>query len=118
MTNPRRLWRPGGFSREILDLFVRLEAVPKRERGTDEYRIDRKRLGTMLDLGPLALWLSVNEDEPEPLHESRGGLDYEDWKLVHDKRQQLLAAAVRAALLEPAATGRYGQPSSIETRRL
>jgi hypothetical protein len=32
--------RPGLFSRDILDLFLRLESVPKRERDSDEWRAD------------------------------------------------------------------------------
>jgi hypothetical protein len=100
-TTLNRPRRSGSFDREVLELFARLEAVPRRLRSTDEYKADRKRLGIMLDLGPLAFWMSVNEDEPEPEHDSRGGLDYQDWRVVRDKREQLLAAAHKAGLIKP-----------------
>jgi hypothetical protein len=107
-TTITRRWRSGRFSREVLDLFLDLEAVPRRERWeSDEWKDGSKRLAGLLGLST-EWWrmTNVHDTGPAPPRDL-AGFDYRDWRTCCEVRLALLAAVMEAGPIDqPVAVAR------------
>jgi hypothetical protein len=84
------------FSDEVLALFQALEQAPERDRDSDEWVADSKRLAGLLGLG--SEWWSmchVNDASRTPCW-SEDMPAAKDWHVVHAVREQLLEACAEA----------------------
>jgi hypothetical protein len=88
-----RPWRPGLFSREVIELFLKCERVPVRKRwDSEEWKANSKRLACLLDLGQQWFCSKHVNDAGRPPEDIPGTFDYHDWKLCRDVRERLLEA--------------------------
>jgi hypothetical protein len=91
-----------------LELFLRLDRTPKRARA-DEWRAQSRQLNEIVDLdahatGALSLWANLLDVGPPPV-DVPGTYYRADWEICHDMREQLLAAAHAAGLLDQPVAG-------------
>jgi len=92
--------RRPAFSREVLVLFAKLEAVPARRRRTQEFKDGEHQLARLLNLTDEFWTINSVLDRGQPCHPA-GYIANVHWARCRVMREQLLEALERARQAQP-----------------